>query len=518
MKQFNISHSLLYFAFVLFCLNSHLLIAQRTASPSHKKGDKIEVKVNIDGKDVWIAATVGAVAANGTYKIQLNTTQTFSPNSIRKIPAPPPANTGGGQAANPKPTNPKPTNTGGGQAANPKPASYKAKDKVEVEIDYKGGKIWVEGTYMQEFSGKHMAQFKFKYGSGSDFFTANQIRPFTGNLTPLNTGGGGAATGGGNATGGGAAAKPNPYKKGEKVEVCLQDCGDAAKAYWVEATYDKYVNFSNMKGHLAAWNTGMGSGTKNFEDNQIRKSTGKLKNTNLTADVADPATIDLSKLENDIIAEVNMMRKDPMAYANKLQEILDKEGDFYLKSMGDNFNFKTSGEKPSGYNATQKAAHKKDIQDLIVLLKQRAASQKADASKLKQLKKNNLLATTAKTFSNEFSCDAAAKLVKCQAKYPNNASKAQDSANNSHVNCDCEGPMDRVKGAGYVGNTINECLFPCGKQTAKGTVLGFLIDFGVASKGHRLNLTNEASTEIGVGSSYDAKTGCIRTVIKCGFN
>ncbi|MGB1242243.1 MAG: agenet domain-containing protein, partial [Chitinophagales bacterium] len=212
MKQFSISHSLIYFAFILFFLNSPFLLAQRTAKPSHKKGDKIEVKVNIDGKDVWLAATVAAVESNGKYKVQVNTTQTFNPNSVRKIPAPKPANTGGGQATNSKPantgggqaTNSKPANTGGGQAtnskpANAKPASYKANDKVEVEISYKGGKIWVEGTYMQEFGGKHMAQFKFKYGSGSDFFTANQIRPFTGNLTPLNTGGGGAATGGGNA-------------------------------------------------------------------------------------------------------------------------------------------------------------------------------------------------------------------------------------------------------------------------------------------------------------------------------
>ncbi len=539
---------------------------QKTNTTTYKKGDKVEVEIDHGGKKIWVEGsyiqayqgkhmaqyqfTYGNQSGSGSAFFENNQIRPFTGN-LSKPNGGGAANQGGGQATNQgggQATNQgggqaanqgggqtanqgggQTANQGGGQASNAKPTGYKKGDKLEVEIDYQGKKIWVEGAYVQEYNGKHMAQYQFAYGSGSNFFDANQIRPFAGNLTNLNAGGGGgqatnqgggnsnANANNGNATGGGAASS-NPYKNGDKVEVCLQDCGDASKAYWVEATYDKYVNFSNFKGHVAAWNTGMGSGSKNFEDNHIRKWTGKLKSANLTADVASPASINTSTLEGEVMAEVNRMRKDPTAYANELQEILDKEGDYYIKSMGDNYNFKIPKENPGGYSSTEKAAHQKDIQDLIALLRQRATTQKADASKLKQLTKNNILASTAKTFSQEFTCDAAAKLAKCQAKYPNDAARAQSSANNSHVDCDCNGPMDRVVAAGYQANAINECLYPCGKQTARGIVLGFLIDYGVASKGHRLNLTNEDSTEIGVGSSFDAKTGCIRTVIKCGFN
>ncbi|MGB0929982.1 MAG: hypothetical protein ACPGVB_04355 [Chitinophagales bacterium] len=524
MKHFNYLHTLTCFVlFVFLCLTSPSSFSQTS---THKKGDKIEVKMSIDGKEAWVEGIIESIESNGSYKVQLVSNPIFSSNSVRKISTPQANNskpaTGGGQTGGAKPAgNGTQTNNSkpAGQAANA-PVTYKAKDKVEVEILYKGKKIWVEGTYNQKFKEKHLAQYKHAFGSGNSFFEDKQIRPFTGNITNLNAG---AGTGGGNSNtnnnaAGGNTGKTNPYTKGEKVEVCLEDCGDATKAVWVEATYDRYVNVSNMKGHLAAWNTGMGSGTKAFEDSSIRKSTGKLKGGNLTADVADAATIKLSKLENEIIAEINLMRKAPLSYANNLQKILDREKDYYIKSVGDNYNFKTSGEKPNRYSGAEKAIHQKDIEDLIALLKQRAATQKADPSKMKQLKKNDLLTQAAKTFSGEFTCDAAAKLVKCQAKFPKDASKAKSMANNSHIDCDCNGPMERANAIKYVGNGINECLFPCGKQTAKGTVLGFLIDYGVSNKGHRLNLTHKNTTEIGVGSSYDAKTGCIRTVIKCGYN
>jgi uncharacterized protein YkwD len=79
---------------------------------------------------------------------------------------------------------------------------------------------------------------------------------------------------------------------------------------------------------------------------------------------------------------------------------------------------------------------------------------------------------------------------------------------------------------------INECI--AGDQrTAFGTVAQLLIDWKIASRGHRENLMNKDTRQIGVACQYfpekrvrgrdeqgeyeDVTSAFIRTVIQCGY-
>jgi uncharacterized protein YkwD len=285
----------------------------------------------------------------------------------------------------------------------------------------------------------------------------------------------------------------NSYNPGDKVEVKVNGA-------WVEGTYRAdYSQYSNMKAtpHSVAYKLVAGSGTNNFAEAEVRPWTGMIQSP--IAPRVEPSKVDLRTLEAAIIVEVNEMRANPAAYASKLAELKSRYK--FVDGRSWYLNVPQEGGLYIGDSEAVRADHESWLDETIAALKKSPG--------LSQLKPNSALRQGADYFASDTG----------EVNGPN------------HIDSRGRGAQERAKLAGYMAG-VNECI--AGDQrTAFGTVAQLLIDWKIASRGHRENLMNKDTRQIGVACQYfpekrvkgrdeqgeyeDVTSAFIRTVIQCGY-
>ena len=270
------------------------------------------------------------------------------------------------------------------------------------------------------------------------------------------------------------------FKAGDKVEVKYE-------GEWIEATYVMNLGekFSNMKKtpHKASFKNAFVSGASMFSDADIRAYTGTIKP--LFTPQPKASTVNANELEDAIIAEINTMRANPQAYADKLALLKSK----YVLASGSYWYLDIPGEGGM-YIADSESArkdHERWLDETIADLRKSPV--------LSQLKKDERLRVSSHYLASD-----------------------RGTINGpAHTDSKGRGAQDRAKLAGYT-HGVNECLVG-GYTSAYGFVTSFLIDWKVESRGHRKNLMEPNINDIGVACGYFPNTdgGYIRNVIQGGY-
>lgn len=274
-----------------------------------------------------------------------------------------------------------------------------------------------------------------------------------------------------------AFAQNKTFKEGQKVEV--RESGN-----WYEGIYNGNLGekYSNMKAtpHSVTIKSEFLNGGVRVSDKDIREYTGTLGLKYTKA--PEPNTINTSKLENEVIEEVNFMRTQPKEYAKKLTKLKSK----YVKVGGTGWflDMLEAGGIFIGKTDAERYKHEAVLDELIAVLNNTAP--------LSKLTKKEKLRASANIMASD-----AGKI---------NGPKHLDSKGRT--------PQERAKIAGYNG-AVEENLFS--GVTAFGLVGGYLIDYNVPSRGHRKSLMRKQAREIGVACHYFQDRNFIRNVIHIAY-
>lgn len=194
----------------------------------------------------------------------------------------------------------------------------------------------------------------------------------------------------------------------------------------------------------------------------IAKSTPPIQLTNSTTTL----TVKLPKFETEILAELNLFRTNPAAYAKHLEDYLKSFNGKYFKN-GEGIDLESfEGKTP--------------VVEAIAVLKQTAP--------LPEFKTADGMVKGALDHSQDL----------------------QKNNRTGHRGTDGSLPMDRVSRYGIAASGVFENI-SYSTNTARDVVLTMLIDDGNANRNHRKNLLNPQLKIVGLaaGDSKDAGKFCV---------
>jgi uncharacterized protein YkwD len=175
----------------------------------------------------------------------------------------------------------------------------------------------------------------------------------------------------------------------------------------------------------------------------------------------DSAAAYLSPLEQDVVKELNLARTDPKRYGDFLSEMRPYFRGNYLARPGE------------AIRVTQEGLAAVD--EAISFLRSTAP--------LPALKASRGLSLAAKTHV-----------------------KDQQSGAVGHTGSDGSQPWDRMNRYGTWQGEVAENI-SYGGNTARGVIIQLIVDDGVSSRGHRVNMFNPAYRFVGVGCGIHARLG-----------
>ncbi|MES1244279.1 MAG: CAP domain-containing protein [Acidobacteriota bacterium] len=227
----------------------------------------------------------------------------------------------------------------------------------------------------------------------------------------------------------------------------------------------------------------------NIPEARLRRQQTQPIQTTKTREI-DPATIDLRKLEQEIVAETNRAREKPQDFAATIRTKI--EGNYTTKTIigQDQLWVTLPDESPSAYLfPTESTSYKNDVTEAINTLQAAAVG--------KTLAWSSGLAMAARDHSS-------------------------DPGIVGHTGGDGSDFLTRIARYGRNKGGAAENL-GAGHTTAFGFVSSFLVDYRVPGRGHRTNILNANYNSLGVGCHYFAPAapqdlGFIRCVMNFGFD